>query len=92
MSAMRLVLDNPLNSPRLTMMVSSSARFVSFRQIVAGRAILCAFRTVLTRRSRMVAHRQVAWISAQDELGTVRSETLRGFMAAEMEKLLAKVD
>jgi uncharacterized protein with GYD domain len=27
-----------------------------------------------------------------DELGNVRSETLRGFTAAEMEKLLAKVD
>jgi uncharacterized protein with GYD domain len=33
-----------------------------------------------------------AFILSTDELGNVRSETLRGFTAAEMEKLLAKVD
>ena len=33
-----------------------------------------------------------AFILSADELGNVRSETLRGFTAAEMEKLLAKVD
>jgi uncharacterized protein with GYD domain len=31
-------------------------------------------------------------ILSADELGTVRTETMRGFTAAEMEKLLAKVD
>jgi uncharacterized protein with GYD domain len=31
-------------------------------------------------------------ILSADELGNVRSETMRGFTAAEMEKLLAKVD
>jgi uncharacterized protein with GYD domain len=33
-----------------------------------------------------------AFILSADELGNVRSETLRGFTAGEMEKLLAKVD
>jgi uncharacterized protein with GYD domain len=33
-----------------------------------------------------------AFILSADELGNVRSETMRGFTAAEMEKLLAKVD
>ena len=33
-----------------------------------------------------------AFILSADELGNVRSETLRGFTAAEMERLLAKVD
>ena len=33
-----------------------------------------------------------AVILSAEELGNVRSETLRGFTAAEMEKLLAKVD
>jgi uncharacterized protein with GYD domain len=33
-----------------------------------------------------------AVLLSADELGNVRSETMRGFTAAEMEKLLAKVD
>src|SRR3984957_11305940 len=33
-----------------------------------------------------------AFILSADELGNVRSETLRGFTAGEMEKILAKVD
>jgi uncharacterized protein with GYD domain len=33
-----------------------------------------------------------AFILSADELGNVRSETMRGFTAPEMEKLLAKVD
>ena len=33
-----------------------------------------------------------AFILSAEELGNVRSETMRGFTAAEMEKLLAKVD
>ena len=33
-----------------------------------------------------------AVILSADELGNVRSQTMRGFTAAEMEKLLAKVD
>jgi uncharacterized protein with GYD domain len=33
-----------------------------------------------------------AFILSADELGNVRSETVRGFTAPEMEKLLAKVD
>jgi uncharacterized protein with GYD domain len=33
-----------------------------------------------------------AVILSAEELGNVRTETMRGFIAAEMEKLLAKVD
>jgi uncharacterized protein with GYD domain len=29
---------------------------------------------------------------SDDELGNIRTETMRGFTAAEMEKILAKVD
>jgi uncharacterized protein with GYD domain len=32
------------------------------------------------------------FVLSADELGNVRTETMRGFTAAEMEKLLAKVD